>query len=439
MIDSLKNESVFFVTPDVKRGLGLTDLLPNFHIICSYPDPLIGVLRKQGAKIFCLHETGVGGAPKINNSGKILENPITVEYINKNTRGNPGIMYFKPSVKLDYLIFRMGYKPVGNSAEINEKFENKIFFTDYLNKNLSEYAVPSFTAVLGQLSYVEVKKILGERVVIQFGHGWAGKTTFFIEREPGLDKLKSKFPQTGVRVSKKIEGITVLNNCCIFKDRVFISPPAIQISGIKILHENPAVTCGRQWPAKFISEDSIRQINNISVKVGERLIGAGFRGIFGLDMIVEASSGRVYLMEINARMTASTPFFTRLQLGAGQIPFMMMHICAFLGVKGSKIPDDEYKAGISGSQITFRKEYPGSPVSGLPEFGVYKTEKGELIKTGGRYYPERLGDKELIIVKRGEGWVKPSDGEYFRMETGSEVLQTPGSLSNWVTALLNCP
>ena len=43
---------IFFVTPDVKRGLGLEDVFPDFHIIVSVWDELIPVLRRKGVSIF---------------------------------------------------------------------------------------------------------------------------------------------------------------------------------------------------------------------------------------------------------------------------------------------------------------------------------------------------------------------------------------------------
>jgi len=65
-------ESIFFVSPDVKRGMGLEDVLPHYHIVCTYFDPLIPILRRQGARIFCLEEVDPRKSLETNNTGKLL-------------------------------------------------------------------------------------------------------------------------------------------------------------------------------------------------------------------------------------------------------------------------------------------------------------------------------------------------------------------------------
>src|SRR3989344_5012667 len=121
--DIFKKRSVFFVSPDIKWGLGLEDLSPNYHLICSYYDVLIPVLRKNGVNVFCLQENSESLA---KNTANLLEENLVSQYILKNSSGTPYIAFFKPSLKLDYMIKEKKYKKIGNSNTLNEKFENKI-------------------------------------------------------------------------------------------------------------------------------------------------------------------------------------------------------------------------------------------------------------------------------------------------------------------------
>jgi len=70
--------------------------------------------------------------------------------------------------------------------------------------------------------------------------------------------------------------------------------------------------------------------------VGEEMRGNDYRGWFGLDFLLEEKTNKIYLSENNARLTASTPFFTKLEIGAGKRPLLMNHILEFLD-KGRKI------------------------------------------------------------------------------------------------------
>lgn len=47
--------------------------------------------------------------------------------------------------------------------------------------------------------------------------------------------------------------------------------------------------------------------------VGEKLAQEGWRGLFGIDVMLENKTGKLYLIEINARQPASTSFESQLQ------------------------------------------------------------------------------------------------------------------------------
>lgn len=47
--------------------------------------------------------------------------------------------------------------------------------------------------------------------------------------------------------------------------------------------------------------------------VGQKLRKSGWKGLFGIDVVLEAATGKLYLIEINARQPASTTFESVLQ------------------------------------------------------------------------------------------------------------------------------
>lgn len=416
--NQLNNKHIFFISPDVKRALGLEDILSNYHIICSSKDCLIPVLRNQGANIFCLEEQIGEEAANFNNSGRLLEHKEVLNYINKKSTSSPYIMYFKPSIKLDFLIEKMGFKPIGNKAFINERFENKINFCNFLRKNLPDYAINSETGRLGEMDFNKTVNELRLPLVIQFGHGWAGNTTFIVKDEGEFCLIKNKYPATIVKISKYISGLSVLNNCCIYDDTVFISPPALQLNNIANLHQNPAVTCGRQWPAKFISKSQAKEIYLVSKKIGKLMGKIGSKGFFGLDFIIEKRSGKVYLSELNARLTASSGFYTYLERGLGHIPLLAYHIADFLD---ADLPKEKISEnGITGSQIILRK--PTNLSNQYKDYGIYKYVKNNLIKMGDDYHPQNLNLDELIFIPRMVSKNHQANLEIARIETKQQVV-----------------
>lgn len=426
------NDDIFFVTPDVKRGMGFAGVLPNYHIICTDFDPIIPILRKQGAKIFCLEEDENVDITNLRNSGKLLEIVQVLSYIKSHTNDVPKIMYFKPSLKLDTLIRQYGFLPIGNNAQLNEMYEDKINFYQLEQQSFSDYSIPSVVGILGKLKYLELYRKFNLPFVLQFGHGWAGKTTFFIKDEKEFINLVEKFSYTKVKVSKYIDGFTVLNNCCLYKNQVLISSPAIQIDGISELGGKPGVTCGRQWPVKFISRGQTDEINKISQSVGQIMDMAGFAGFFGIDFLIEKGSSKVYLSEVNARMTASSAFFTHLEQGLDVIPLLAYHLAQFLG---KPLAQKRGKSeNLSGTQVIFRKLYNLKDL-GNKQFGVFRHEDGRSILAGEDYYPQNLKEDEYIFMERLTR-EKNSDNEYGRIETKCEVLDKPKKLKKWVEDLI---
>ncbi len=308
------NFPIFYISPDIKRALGLELVLPNYYIICSHYDPLVDMVRKKGGKVFCLEEDEKDTVKQVKNSGQLLGHPKVLEFIRKASKDEtPCILAFKPNLKIDILCSQYGFKKLINDSKTNERFENKINFFEITKKYFPDYHLEGRVRKLGELNYNDLAKDLSIPFVVQFGHGWAGKTTFVIEEELDWQNLKQKFPQTTVKVTKYVDSFTVLNNCCIYKDSVLVGPPALQLSGIPDLSENKFITCGRQWSTNNISQMEEEQIKNISQQVGLYMAQNGYQGFFGLDFMIDKNTREIYLSENNARFTASTPFYTKLE------------------------------------------------------------------------------------------------------------------------------
>lgn len=416
--DKLNKFNIFFITPDVKRGIGFEDLLPNYHIICSYWDALIPVLRKQGADIFCLAEIS---KMVPNNTGQLLSDRNVLSFIQKNSSVIPYIMFFKPSIKIDIFCQKTGFGVVGNSSRLNELFENKVKSYTLLHKYFPSYLIPGETGQLGRLNYKDLFSRYGSPFVIQFGRGWAGKTTFFINNKKDFEAVQARYLYTEVRINKKIDGLTVLNNCCIYQDYIMVSPPALQISGIKILHPNPSVTCGRQWPVKFLDKKQIETINDISEKIGKLMQQKKYQGYFGLDFLAEKKSGKVYLSEINARLTASTAFYTKLERGLGRIPLLGYHLASFLHLG---LPETQKTESLTGSQLIIRKDSEIKLDFVSRDLGVYQVQKMRLKFGSENYHPEKLKPNEFILIK--EYLEREERG---RIETIEEIITVPMRLT----------
>lgn len=378
------NQPIFYVTNDVGRGIGLENLLPNYHIICLDDHPLVDILQSAGISVFCLERSLGKRNFLLRNAGTILSQPETIRFIKEKSRGaRPNILFFKPQKKIEVISQKYGFKLLGNLVETNHAFEDKVDFFSLCQKE--GIGVPPGEIVnLSAINFSEAVLKYGYGFVIQFGRGWAGNSTFFVNEEEELKKLQKDFGQLRVKLCRFIKGITLLNNAVICQEEVLISEPALQIKAHKTLTAARGGTGGRQWPAPLPKRKK-EEIIRITRQVGNLMKKRGYQGFFGLDFLL-AEDGEIFLSENNARLTASVPFFTKLELRVGSFPLLGFHLLAFFSKKIKS--DFSYEAPIlTGSEIVLRntskirKEVSGEVKTGIYELSFRFKKEGYSLNT----------------------------------------------------------
>lgn len=419
------NESlnpIFYVTPDSFRSIGFEEIIPNYHLICLEDDAIAAILNKKGVKVFSYKKETGGGTPISKNTGILLSQPEVQEYIKLNSQKQPAILYFKPSKKIEALCQENNWIRLGNTESAAQIFEDKIsFYKLCLREDWS--VVPGEINTLDKLHYTSLAGKYGQRIIIQFGRGWAGQTTFLIDNENDLKKLQDEYPSREVRLTKFIQGLTFINNACVTKEEILVSPPAQQIN------QNDScfgVTYGRQWPSR-LSLNQEDQLESLTKKVGEKMREVGYRGLFGLDFLID-SQERFYLLENNARQTASISFYTQYEILNKKTPFILQHINEFLKLNLPEISD--LKTKICGGELIIRNNKKVKTyVKDILRLGVYDFQENNLnfLREGCRL--EDLGNNEefLLLVSQANNFVKPGN-EIARIVVRNELLDSKGHL-----------
>lgn len=295
------NHNFFFLTVNPFLDIKLPQL-KNFYS-----------LRSQSAK----------------NSGQLLSQPSSIQYINKVCRQNnrqPAIVFFKPSAKIDFLCQKHDWLKIGNSASLSRPLEDKIEFFRLCQKN----RLPQIDQFVDSFNQVTYQKYLNQfkYLVIQTKFGWAGKSSHLSKQ---WTDISSKIPlSTPVKYSPYLKNShTLTNNCCLTDRGLIQSPPARQINSIKVLSQNPLATVGRQWPCQS-PPDIKNQAKKISQQFASVLSDKNYKGFFGLDFLVYQK--QVYLQECNPRLTASFAFYTQLEQNNNITPLFYFHLATFLGL-----------------------------------------------------------------------------------------------------------
>ena len=176
--------------------------------------------------------------------------------------------------------------------------------------------------------------------VLQYNWGHSGEGTKLIKDEQDLGEVIKKFPYRKVRVSKLINGDTLTNNNIVTnKGEVLVGNISYQITGDTSLTDNPFATVGNDWKLAqtMLSQKEKSEYNNIVEQIGKKLARDGWKGLFGVDIIREKGTGKMYLIEVNARQPASTTFESQLQQQQGsdpqkQVTTFEAHLMSLLGL-----------------------------------------------------------------------------------------------------------
>jgi hypothetical protein len=263
-----------------------------------------------------------------------------------------------------------------------------------------------------------------------------GRSTFFIRSE--MDYMKflrcisngryRGYQVRTINVATLIEGFPASVAVCATRHGALISSIQTQVMDIpEVLkvHRGNGFFCGHDWTYRKYSPSLNEQAMRIAQILSGYMWAKGYRGIFGIDLVVDEKAHVVYPVECNTRYTGAFPMLSMLHVvypvecntrytGAfpmlsmlhvrnGAIPMDLFHILEFLDVDYEIDVDalnEAYRRPIGGGHIIlFNKSHVPLKVGRDVRSGVYRCDPGghdEFILTDG------VPRKENIVVFNDE-------------------------------------
>ncbi len=155
---------------------------------------------------------------------------------------------------------------------------------------------------------------------------------------------------------------------------MFIGGLSLQITGENELGATRGATIGNDWSRRtYIS--STTEIESQVTKIGTEMYRQGFKGMFGVDVVV-SEIGESYVIEVNARQTASVPMYSKIQLLKGETPLSLLHLQEHLNINIEDRPKDYNQRNLEAlnfSQIFIRADND-SQIKHLVKMGCYRLQ-----------------------------------------------------------------
>ncbi len=336
----LSTRRLFYVCRDVERAIGGGLDIKNYFIITNKSE-LSTLLAKQLANIIIINNKNQ------LNTAELLNHTEAKQQI----KSKDFVLVFKNNSIIEKICKENKWALLNPKAELGEKVESKISQVAWLG-SLAKYLPPHKVDICKNIKWNNTP------FVLQFNHSHTGSGVFFIKSKQELTNLQSKFSLRPVRTMEYINGPVFTNNNVVWGNKTLAGNIGYQITGLPPFTENKFTTIGNDWalPNKILNKKQIKQYKKIVTDIGKKLNKNGWKGLFGVDIILNEKTGQLYLLEINARQPASTTFESQLQTlqneknKTGATTFEA-HLAAVLGIKPGK---NELVAITDGAQIVQR-------------------------------------------------------------------------------------
>ncbi len=436
------NSSVLGVGVDLFDRLSPTDFIDNYKIVSLNNYRWTKKFRKAGVRVLPLKETN----PQLNlskdNTDNIFQTKEFEQIVNKLQK--PAVLVYKSTEIIEQVAKRLNFQIIANSFVLRCQFENK-----HLSRKLLEGLVKFPPYLSFDKSKVKCSQLFFDKMRTRFGKfviqdtiASAGSGTFFINDYASFKyavlKLK-KLPGEKVVISRFIDGNCISIHGCITKYGILLGESYEQVVSDKALLNKEIHGEGKYCGARFgysgRSSEIVSKIQSLTKVVGEKLKEFEYKGIFGLDVIVDPL-GAIYLIEINPRVTGTTNFLAILQLAYNQTPFFLLHILELAGIEyyvedPSILFKYKEKKQIGTYLILYNKKKENVKMKGSLRPGIYNIV-GNLVEYS--HFAYRFNDLRednqilLLEIPDRDRLIKPRS-KIMRILTKDRALNSKGRVN----------
>ncbi len=347
--------------------LGLEDVLPNYRLL-ALRYSLDTKLIEKDLEVFALEKNmGLRHINAPRNSTTVLLHDYTKNYLAKFNKpalpagrpacrqGRPALIVYKTSSKMEKVCRENNWLLVGAPVKFGKKLlEDKVKFRKIL-ATIDVPPPPGETIpaknLLGssKTGFFYFQNKYGSPLVLQHPRRGGGKGTFFVnsdeEWQMALRKLRicekegeevmEDVNELEVIIAKYIKGPSPSITGCVTRHGILSTSPQYQLIDIPELY-NPkkgsGLFCGHDWTSSRFTEDILQQAYDAVEKIGQYFHRLGYKGIFGIDFVLDQEQQKLYVTECNPRLLGSFPVVTMAQISNNEPPILAFHLLEYLNV-----------------------------------------------------------------------------------------------------------
>lgn len=374
--------------------------------------------EEEGIRFFSIEKSqGRLGDDSAMNQILPLVRAELIDAMARDSRGCWVLAAASPSQSLTDFAAETGYRLISNPPELASWINNKANFLEALSE-LGLPRIPGRWVRLDQTRYSELASEIGSRFVVQLARGASGSGTAFVASEADFIAAGERFGSALVHAAPDLGDLSININALALKDGVIVSCPSVQLSGLSMLGSERGMYCGNDFiAARDLPVPVVRDVVEQTAQIGTWIASLGFRGLFGLDFVVDCSNSKAYAVDLNPRWQGSTTPLSLAEAKAGRMPLAVVDLALRMGVLGESevlAMQDEFLRPVDAAHLSLRSDASGwREVRGALRPGVYSEDvkfkrhglrlidiqtPDELLVTGGvPRLGARMGPKAHIL------------------------------------------
>lgn len=323
-----KNETpIWMVSPTAYNLLGLGRWISRFEYINFFDSfdgthPKVTVPREHGPHEFRSIED-------VNNY--LLRHKEVREKIMARGKGLALLVMFDEET--EKMSKELGIKIALPRAKLRKRIDSKVVTTEIGNAA----GIASAPNALGHAkTFAELRALagkarLGTDLVVQTPYGDSGRTTFFIKSEADWAKHANQLKHEELKVMKYIRHLPGTVEAVATRHGTLVGPVQTDITGFAEITPYKGGWCGNDAFTDGLDGER-RAVRKMARQLGDQLYKEGYKGAFCMDFLIDIDSRKVYLGEINPRISGASPLTNLLTSTYGGCPIFLFHMLEFMNV-----------------------------------------------------------------------------------------------------------
>jgi ATP-grasp domain len=315
-------------------------------------------------------------------------------------RGRRMLAAASPSQSLVDFASEAGCPVISNPPELAAWLNNKVHFFEALSE-LGLPRIPGRWVSLDRTRYSELASENGSRFVLQRARGASGSGTAFVAAEADYIAAGTRFGGVLVHAAPDLGDLSINVNALALTQETVVSSPSVQLAGLSMLHSLRGMYCGNDFiAARELPAPLVREVIEQTAQIGAWIASLGFRGLFGLDFVVDCSDSKPYAVDLNPRWQGSTTPLSMAEAKAGRLPLAVADLALRMGALDENDvfrKRDEFLQTVNASHLSLRCEASSWwEVQGELRPGVYSEDMN--FERSGVRLTDMQAPNELLVT-----------------------------------------